>query len=159
MTLFCGGVSGEVEVGGLVGVVDGGFGGLVAVDLEAEAAAGGAAGDGVGSRDGEDVEAVVPDGGDPASGWADEGLDAGAGRVAAGAVVVVDLAGDPGVGPGGAVGVGGGEVDVEPGRVPGSGPGQGGGGPELGRWNAWYEEAIPLADDLFDEYLAETGQA
>ena len=33
------------------------------------------------------------------------------------------------------------------------------GGDKTGRWNAWYVEAIPLADDLFDEYLAETGQA
>jgi hypothetical protein len=33
------------------------------------------------------------------------------------------------------------------------------GGDKSGRWNAWYAEAIPLADDLFDEYLAETGQA
>lgn len=33
------------------------------------------------------------------------------------------------------------------------------GGDKTGRWNAWYAEAIPLADDLFDEYLAETGQA
>ena len=33
------------------------------------------------------------------------------------------------------------------------------GGDKTGRWNAWYAKAIPLADDLFDEYLAETGQA
>lgn len=33
------------------------------------------------------------------------------------------------------------------------------GGDKSGRWNAWYAEAIPLADDLFDEYLVETGQA
>lgn len=36
------------------------------------------------------------------------------------------------------------------------------GGDKSGRWNAWnawYVEAVPLADDLFDEYLDETGQA
>jgi hypothetical protein len=33
------------------------------------------------------------------------------------------------------------------------------GGDKTGQWQAWYEEAIPLADDLFDEYLHETGQA
>lgn len=33
------------------------------------------------------------------------------------------------------------------------------GGDKSGRWNAWYVEAIPRADDLFDEYLDETGQA
>jgi hypothetical protein len=33
------------------------------------------------------------------------------------------------------------------------------GGDKAGQWQAWYEEAIPLADDLFDEYLHETGQA
>jgi hypothetical protein len=33
------------------------------------------------------------------------------------------------------------------------------GGDKSGRWNAWYVEAIPQADDLFDEYLDETGQA
>jgi hypothetical protein len=33
------------------------------------------------------------------------------------------------------------------------------GGDKAGQWQAWYEEAIPVADDLFDEYLRETGQA
>jgi hypothetical protein len=33
------------------------------------------------------------------------------------------------------------------------------GGDKTGRWHAWYEEAIPVADDLFDEYLRETDQA
>lgn len=33
------------------------------------------------------------------------------------------------------------------------------GGDKSGRWNAWYAEAIPRADDLFDDYLDETGQA
>jgi len=33
------------------------------------------------------------------------------------------------------------------------------GGDKSGQWNAWYAEAIPRADDLFDEYLDETGQA
>ncbi|MGH9228426.1 MAG: type II toxin-antitoxin system RelE/ParE family toxin [Acidimicrobiales bacterium] len=33
------------------------------------------------------------------------------------------------------------------------------GGDKAGQWQAWYEKAIPLADDLFDEYLRETGQA
>lgn len=27
------------------------------------------------------------------------------------------------------------------------------GGDKRDRWKAWYREAIPLADDLFDEYL------
>ena len=29
------------------------------------------------------------------------------------------------------------------------------GGDKSGSWNAWYEWAIPLADDLYDRYLAE----
>ena len=33
------------------------------------------------------------------------------------------------------------------------------GGDKAGKWQAWYEKAIPLADDLFDEYLRESGQA
>lgn len=32
------------------------------------------------------------------------------------------------------------------------------GGDKTGRWSAWYETAIPPADDLFDRYLDETGQ-
>ncbi len=32
------------------------------------------------------------------------------------------------------------------------------GGDKSGRWSGWYVEAIPRADDLFDEYLDETGQ-
>jgi len=32
------------------------------------------------------------------------------------------------------------------------------GGDKTGQWVAWYEAAIPLADELFDEYLRETGQ-
>jgi len=32
------------------------------------------------------------------------------------------------------------------------------GGDKTGRWTAWYREAIPQADDLFDEYLRESGQ-
>ena len=30
------------------------------------------------------------------------------------------------------------------------------GGDKSGRWSAWYEKAIQLADDLFDQYLDET---
>ncbi len=33
------------------------------------------------------------------------------------------------------------------------------GGDKTGQWSAWYEKAIPLADDLFDHYLDETGQS
>ena len=33
------------------------------------------------------------------------------------------------------------------------------GGNKVGQWRAWCEKAIPRADDLFDEYLRETGQA
>jgi hypothetical protein len=33
------------------------------------------------------------------------------------------------------------------------------GGDKRGRWQAWYEKAIPLADDLFGDYLREAGQA
>jgi hypothetical protein len=33
------------------------------------------------------------------------------------------------------------------------------GGNKAGQWRAWYEKAIPRADDLFDQYLRETGQA
>jgi hypothetical protein len=33
------------------------------------------------------------------------------------------------------------------------------GGDKAGQWHVWYEEAIPIADALFDEYLRETGQA
>jgi hypothetical protein len=33
------------------------------------------------------------------------------------------------------------------------------GGDKAGQWQAWYEEAIPVADALFDEYLRETDQA
>ncbi|MGQ0745072.1 MAG: type II toxin-antitoxin system RelE/ParE family toxin [Acidimicrobiales bacterium] len=29
------------------------------------------------------------------------------------------------------------------------------GGDKSGAWNAWYEWAVPLADDLYDEYLDE----
>jgi hypothetical protein len=29
------------------------------------------------------------------------------------------------------------------------------GGDKTGDWSGWYEKAIPLADDLFDRYLAE----
>lgn len=29
------------------------------------------------------------------------------------------------------------------------------GGDKTGEWNAWYSSAVPLADDLYDEYLAE----
>lgn len=29
------------------------------------------------------------------------------------------------------------------------------GGNKAGRWNDWYAEAIPLADDLYDEHLRE----
>ena len=32
------------------------------------------------------------------------------------------------------------------------------GGDKAGQWQAWYEEAIPVADDLYDEYLRDTGQ-
>jgi hypothetical protein len=33
------------------------------------------------------------------------------------------------------------------------------GGDKRGQWQAWYEKAIPLADDLFDDHLREAGQA
>lgn len=33
------------------------------------------------------------------------------------------------------------------------------GGDKTGQWVTWYETAIPLADDLFEAYLSETGQA
>lgn len=29
------------------------------------------------------------------------------------------------------------------------------GGDKTGQWESWYEQAIPLADELYDEYLAE----
>ena len=29
------------------------------------------------------------------------------------------------------------------------------GGDKSGEWNEWYESAIPAADDLYDDYLAE----
>jgi hypothetical protein len=29
------------------------------------------------------------------------------------------------------------------------------GGDKTGRWQRWYEEAIPVADRLYDEYLEE----
>ncbi len=29
------------------------------------------------------------------------------------------------------------------------------GGDKSGRWQAWYEEMVPMADDLFDEHLEE----
>ena len=29
------------------------------------------------------------------------------------------------------------------------------GGDKSGAWNSWYEEAIPMADDLYDAYLTE----
>jgi hypothetical protein len=32
------------------------------------------------------------------------------------------------------------------------------GGDKTGRWDAWYAENVPRADDLYDEYLRETGQ-
>jgi hypothetical protein len=32
------------------------------------------------------------------------------------------------------------------------------GGDKTGQWSAWYDKAIPIADDLFDQYLDETGQ-
>lgn len=31
------------------------------------------------------------------------------------------------------------------------------GGDKSGAWNDWYEWAVPLADDLYDEYLRELG--
>lgn len=33
------------------------------------------------------------------------------------------------------------------------------GGDKAGKWQAWYEEAIPVADGLFDGYLRETGSS
>jgi len=33
------------------------------------------------------------------------------------------------------------------------------GGDKSGRWASWYPEAIPMADDLFEGYLRETGHA
>ncbi len=32
------------------------------------------------------------------------------------------------------------------------------GGDKTGRWMAWYREMIPIADDLYDEHLIESGQ-
>jgi hypothetical protein len=32
------------------------------------------------------------------------------------------------------------------------------GGDKSGEWNDWYEWAVPLADDLYDEYLRELGE-
>jgi len=32
------------------------------------------------------------------------------------------------------------------------------GGDKSGAWNEWYEWAVPLADDLYDEYLRELGE-
>ena len=32
------------------------------------------------------------------------------------------------------------------------------GGDKTGRWNEWYEWAIPVADDLYDVYLDELGK-
>lgn len=32
------------------------------------------------------------------------------------------------------------------------------GGDKSGRWNEWYAEAVPAADDLYDEYLDELRQ-
>jgi hypothetical protein len=32
------------------------------------------------------------------------------------------------------------------------------GGDKTGEWNDWYERAVPLADDLYDEYLRELGE-
>lgn len=32
------------------------------------------------------------------------------------------------------------------------------GGDKSGEWNAWYEWAVPLADDLYDAYLDELAQ-
>lgn len=29
------------------------------------------------------------------------------------------------------------------------------GGDKSGDWNAWYEGAVPMADDLYDKYLKE----
>ena len=32
------------------------------------------------------------------------------------------------------------------------------GGDKTGVWNEWYAWAVPLADDLYDDYLIETNQ-
>ena len=32
------------------------------------------------------------------------------------------------------------------------------GGDKSGEWNDWYAWAVPLADDLYDEYLRELGE-
>lgn len=32
------------------------------------------------------------------------------------------------------------------------------GGTKRDQWTAWYEAAIPTADNLYDDYLIETGQ-
>ena len=32
------------------------------------------------------------------------------------------------------------------------------GGDKSGQWNAWYERAVPMADDLYDDYLNELTQ-
>lgn len=32
------------------------------------------------------------------------------------------------------------------------------GGDKTGAWNDWYEWAVPLADDLYDDYLREIGE-
>ena len=31
------------------------------------------------------------------------------------------------------------------------------GGDKTGQWTEWYRSAIPIADDLYDEYLASEG--
>jgi hypothetical protein len=32
------------------------------------------------------------------------------------------------------------------------------GGNKSGQWDQWYRTAVPLADDLYDEHLAELGR-
>ena len=33
------------------------------------------------------------------------------------------------------------------------------GGDKSGSWNRWYQEFVPIADDLYDEHLTEVGKA
>ena len=32
------------------------------------------------------------------------------------------------------------------------------GGDKSGSWNRWYQEFVPIADDLYDEHLTEVGR-
>mgnify|MGYP001142796652 FL=1 len=32
------------------------------------------------------------------------------------------------------------------------------GGDKTGQWNSWYRQAVPLADDLYDQHLADLSE-